>query len=197
MPKQQTMTIKNADAYFDEDCVHLILTVDNDHLDNLKQFLYDFPFDTYEMTIKKKRKPKRSLSINAYFWILLDQIAAMLRTTKEELYKEVVRTDGVFTITEMKSEAFPRFKEIWSKKGLGWCCEKLWEKNGRTEVACYYGSSVYDSVEMNRIVDRIVEDAKQCGIETATPQELDAMKKAWAEHVQEEENDSTKRNTSI
>ena len=104
------MLIANADAFFDDDFVHLTLTLGKDNADNIKLFLENFPFDQYEVTIKKRRKKKRSISINAYFWVLLDQIAAMLHTTKEELYKDVVRADGVFTVAEMKSEAFPRFR---------------------------------------------------------------------------------------
>ena len=185
------MLIANADAFFDDDFVHLTLTLGKDNADNIKMFLENFPFDQYEVTIKKRRKKKRSISINAYFWVLLDQIAAMLHTTKEELYKDVVRADGVFTVAEMKSEAFPRFRALWTKNGLGWWCEKISEMNGRAEVACYYGTSAYDASEMNRIVDKVVEDAKQCGIETATPKEIERMKKIWADRI----NDALERET--
>ncbi len=180
------MKIENADVYFDENCIHLTLTVGKENEENIKNFLNDFPLGEYEVNITRKRKNKRSNSINAYFWVLLDQIAAVLHTTKEELYKEVVRESGVFTIAEIKTEAFLRFKELWAKKGLGWFCEKLSEHNGKTEVICYYGTSVYDSSEMNRIVDRVVEDAKACGLQTATPSQLQNMKKIWEERIKKE-----------
>lgn len=41
------------------------------------------------------------------------------------------------------------------------------------------GSSEYDTVEMSHFIDRIVEEAKELGIETATPDELERMKQEW------------------
>ena len=41
------------------------------------------------------------------------------------------------------------------------------------------GSSEYDTAEMSHFIDRIVEEAKELGIETATPDELERMKQEW------------------
>ena len=41
------------------------------------------------------------------------------------------------------------------------------------------GSSEYDSAEMAHFIDRIVEEAQELGIETATPDELERMKQEW------------------
>ena len=43
----------------------------------------------------------------------------------------------------------------------------------------WYGSSVYDSKEMSKLVDNIVEECKTQNIETMTPAELEILKEAW------------------
>ena len=50
---------------------------------------------------------------------------------------------------------------------------------GCTNVILYYGSSTYDSKQMARLIDNIIQDCKAVGIETATPAEIDAMKARW------------------
>lgn len=41
------------------------------------------------------------------------------------------------------------------------------------------GSSKYDTKEMARLIDGTVEDAKELGIETLPPEDLERMKAAW------------------
>ena len=50
---------------------------------------------------------------------------------------------------------------------------------GCTNVICYYGSSTYDTKQMARLIDLVVEDCKQQGIETLTPEELERMALEW------------------
>lgn len=48
-----------------------------------------------------------------------------------------------------------------------------------TDVVAYYGSSTYDTDEMARLIDEIVNEAKELGIETMPPEELDCLIKSW------------------
>jgi hypothetical protein len=48
-------------------------------------------------------------------------------------------------------------------------------------IRAYYGSSTYNTKQMSRLIDAIVEDCKEMDIETLTPRELDAMKSRWGE----------------
>ena len=45
----------------------------------------------------------------------------------------------------------------------------------------WYGSSTYDTLQMSRLIDAIAEDCREAGIETMTPQQLDALKSRWEE----------------
>lgn len=121
---------------------------------------------------------KRSLSQNAYMWVLLDELAKKLHLSKEELYKKYIKEYGVFEILPIKNEAAVRFKRNWAKNGLGWFCEDLGESklSGFTKLIAYYGSSVYNSNEMSRVVDAIVDDCKDQGIDTMSMADIMLLK---------------------
>ena len=65
--------------------------------------------------------------------------------------------------------------------GGHWKRVKEFIKDGKTWVSYLMikGSSEYDTAEMSHFIDRIVEEAKELGIETATPDELERMKQEW------------------
>jgi hypothetical protein len=46
-------------------------------------------------------------------------------------------------------------------------------------MAFLRGSHTYDTKEMSRLIDGVVEAAKELGIETLTPEQLERMKAAW------------------
>lgn len=121
---------------------------------------------------------KRSLSQNAYMWVLLDELANVLKTSKEALYRQYVKDYGVFEILPIKNEAAGRFQRNWAKNGLGWFVEDLGESklSGFTKLIAYYGTSVYNSNEMARLVDAIVEDCKDQGIDTMTLDDIMLLK---------------------
>lgn len=126
-----------------------------------------------DVQIKKYRKP-RSLDANGYAWVLIDKLAAKLNMTKIEVYRELIRNiGGVSETVCVKSEALEALQSGWSRNGLGWFSEEFPSKlEGCTNVILYFGSSSYDTAQMSRLIDLLVEDCKAQGIETATPDEL-------------------------
>ena len=132
----------------------------------------------YDLTIKPIMDG-RSLSANAYAWVLMDKIAKALRTTKEAVYREFIRKVGSFNILKIKSYAADRFIERWELNGLGWVAEKMGRSDGMTDVVAYYGSSSYDTFEMSILIDEIVTEAKDLGIETMPPDELERLIQSW------------------
>jgi hypothetical protein len=64
-------------------------------------------------------------------------------------------------------------RRAWEQNGLGWQTEAMASKiNGCTNVILYYGSSTYDTKQMSLLVDQLVCEAKELGIETLPPDEL-------------------------
>ncbi len=130
--------------------------------------------------IKKYRKP-RSLDANGYAWVLIDKLAAKLNMTKIEVYRELIRNiGGVSETVCVKSEALEALQSGWSRNGLGWFSEEFPSKlDGCTNVILYFGSSSYDTAQMSRLIDLLIEDCKAQGIETATPDEIAKYKEEW------------------
>ena len=119
------------------------------------------------VTVKEYRQ-KRSLSQNAYLWVLLDKLGAKLNRSKEDIYKIYVKDCGVFEVLPIRNDAVERFKGNWSKNGLGWFCEDLGESklNGYTKLIAYYGSSTYNTAEMTRLIEAVIQDCEEQGIQT-------------------------------
>lgn len=126
--------------------------------------------------IKQYRK-RRSLDSNAYMWLLLNEMATILKTNKDELYLEVLDRYGVFTHVIVKPEIVNRVIEQWrTARELGEVTI-----NGKTgiQIQCYFGSSTYTNLEMNKLLEGVVSEAKELGINTVTPKEMELMHKNW------------------
>ena len=126
--------------------------------------------------------PRRSLSANRYLWILCHKLSEKIGfLTKEEVYQKAVREAGQFETVTIKEEALFRLRRLWCGKGLGWFTETIGEsdRQGMVDVIIYFGSSIYDSKEMSTLVNYVVEQCKEQGIETMTPNELKSLCENW------------------
>lgn len=134
--------------------------------------------DKEKLTIEiEEYKERRSLDANAYCWVLLQKMADVLNITKEECYEEMICRYGVFTHLIVKPNVVERVKEEWrAVRELGEVTV-----NGRTgiQLQCYFGSSTYDTKEMSVLIDGIVRECHELGIETLTPDEIADMKRKW------------------
>ena len=129
----------------------------------------------------KPHRNKRSLDANAYCWILCDKIAQVIGSTKEEVYRKVIRDVGVFEMISIHSYNVDGFICKWSDRGLGWIVDILEEDeyNNDTILMCYFGSSVYDTEEMARLINELVNQAQELEIETRPHEEIDSLLKNW------------------
>ena len=129
----------------------------------------------------KRHQKKRSLSANAYCWVLTDKIAAATGQTKEDVYRETIRNiGGVSDIVCCLDKAVEDLRRRWASHGVGWISDTMPSKiDGCTNVILYSGSSTYDVAQMSRLIDLLVAEAKDLGIETATPDEIKHMQMLW------------------
>lgn len=79
------------------------------------------------VTIKRFFK-KRSLDSNAYAWELLGKLQDELHIKKEDIYRDLIRNIGSYEIVPIKNEAVERFRESWSRNGIGWITETMKSK---------------------------------------------------------------------
>ena len=128
-----------------------------------------------------KHRRKRSLDSNAYAWVLMDRLSEKLGITKEQIYRQYIKEiGGVSETICIKTDGVQKLCEAWHKNGLGWLTATFpSDTKGYTNVLLYYGSSTYDTRQMSRLTDMIVNDCKEQGIETADPEELRALLASW------------------
>ena len=110
----------------------------------------------------KKHREKRSLDANAYAWVLIGKLAEKLEDDPINIYRQYVRQSGVFRVTDLEEKDIPTITHAWSLNGAGWLHDVLdYGKHEDTRlVRLYYGSSVYNTKQMSRLIDSIAEDCK-------------------------------------
>lgn len=132
--------------------------------------------------IIKEYRPKRSLDANAYFWVLCDKLSVKLKIPKEDIYRlEIKNTGGNSYISPVLESQKDNAIRLWESHGIGWFCEDMGTSklDGCTNIIFYAGSSTYDTEQMSRLIDNIIQDCKEVGIETMTPEKLQILKDDW------------------
>lgn len=156
----------------------------NEQLDNLYQELKKVPPKAnLSLTIDTEQK-HRSLDANAYCWALCDEIAKRVESTKELIYQSIIMRIGVYEIIPIRNDAVESYINRWSKNGLGWVCQDLGASKlkGYTNIATYFGSSTYNPYEMKRLLDEVIVEAQDLGIDTRTPEEIAEMESLWGQN---------------
>jgi hypothetical protein len=134
------------------------------------------------LTIKmSKFREKRSLDANAYCWVLLGKLAEKLKTPKTEIYRSLIKEIGGNSDTVcVQNKAVDSLRDGWQRNGIGWVTDTMPSKiDGCTNVVLYYGSSTYDTAQMSRLINNIVEECKLQGIETRSKEELESLLNSW------------------
>lgn len=139
--------------------------------------------DTKLTVTAKKYRKKRSLDANAYSWVLLDKIAKVLGSTSEEVYEEMLRRYGYPLYDEDEKPVIISLKAGIDISALDIHLKLIGEGHVQDKLFKHYkvirGQSTYDTKEMSTFIDGIVSEAKELGIETLTPAELERIKAAW------------------
>ena len=153
-------------------------------LTRLKPHLDDFAGKVVEVSVREK-KARRGLDANAYYWTLLSQLADKLQTSKPALHNIMIGRYGqLFTIDGRPAYAVLPETEETAKKveesttlHLRPTSELKQGRDGRQwrTYMMMRGSHEYDTKEMSILIDGLVSECKDQGIETLTPRELAQM----------------------
>lgn len=131
----------------------------------------------------KKATKKRSRDANAMCWAMCHDIGNALipPVPKEEVYRQAIRDVGEFEPLPIKAEAVETFRQRWASKGVGWFADVIDDSKlpGYKLVFAYYGSSTYDTATMSRLIDALVQDARNMGVPIPASKEQEEALKAW------------------
>lgn len=137
-------------------------------LNNIKDDKKLYKFEEY--------KEKRSNKANKYFWELLGQLCLEMGLDTIEEYKKRVRQLGVFRYWEIEKDNLKTFNKMWTEKGIAWFVDIVdIGENNKIGINAYYGSSSYNSKQMSRLIDGVVQDCQAIGIETKTSEEIKSL----------------------
>ena len=123
----------------------------------------------------KEHKEKRSLNANAYAWALIGKIADAMRLSKDECYLLMLKRYGQSELVSVRSEVnISGYFKYYEDAGTA-----IHGGNGYTYYRLYKGSSEYDTHEMAVLIDGIVSEAQELGIETLPPDEIRRITEKW------------------
>ncbi len=155
----------------------LVLMLEINERGDFEQIVDDLK-DKDKLSIELKQyRQRRSLNANAYAWLLIGQIADILRAGKDEIYLKCLKRYGQSELISVLSHVpIGNYVKYYEEAGES----KL---NGKdfTHYRVYKGSSEFDSREMSIFVDGVCSEAKTLGIQTETPDQLAEMKARWGE----------------
>lgn len=129
----------------------------------------------------KQFKRKRSLDRNRYYWTLIGKLRYVTGEKVSEIYKNHIRDVGGNSVTVCCiDKVVDEFCINWQRNGMGWVTDLMPSKiEGCTNVIAYTGSSQYDTRQMSRLIDLRIQDCKEQGIETLTPEQIAQMMASW------------------
>lgn len=123
----------------------------------------------------KKHREKRGLNANNYAWEIITQIGNVLGKSKEEVYLEMLKKYGQSQMISVYDYIdVSKFLKYYEEAGESLLNGKLFK-----HYKVYTGTSEYDTKEMSIFIDGVVEDAKELGISTDTPEQIARYKEAW------------------
>ena len=147
----------------------------------------------------KEYKRKRSLDANAYYWVLVTKLAKVLNLSKPHLHNILLRRYGQPEIIDGQmiflvlpdSESGTRKAdeaETYHIRPTSQVKTGVDGKVYRTYVMLR-GSSTYNTAEMSELIDGLVSECKEQGIETLPEEELKRMmqmyEQNWRKHHEE------------
>ena len=133
-----------------------------------------------------KHRNIRSKNANAYFHVLINKIAAETGESDEEVkvrlitsYGALARTDDgkyLMFILPRSADAteYYKYAVLFDQREVNGVICNVWK--------VYKDSHKMDTKEMARVIDGAIQEAKELGIETDTPKQIEEMQRRWAEY---------------
>jgi hypothetical protein len=133
-----------------------------------------------------KYRNRRSREANALMWCICKEIGdSMLPPLpKEEVYRKAIKDVGDYEPLPIRNDAVDTFIRNWGAKGMGWFAEMIDDSKlpGYKLVFAYYGSSTYDTKQMSKLLDYLVDDAQQMGLVLrASNHDIEEAKRRWGD----------------
>lgn len=145
--------------------------------DDIRAELDDLKDAELSIEVKKYRK-KRSLDANGMLWSCLGEIAAVLRTDKWSVYLEMLKRYGKYTYILVKPHVVDAMRAQWRETEIVGEVEVNGQKS--VQMLCYFGSSTYDSKEFSVLLDGVISEMKELGLQPPPSREMRNVLEKWS-----------------
>ena len=128
-------------------------------------------------------REKRNLDQNGLYWTLVDKMAKVLDTSKEEVHDILMRSYGTLDYIDEKPIAITLLSEIDISHLEGHY--KPYKASEDGKFVSYFklkSSAEMDTAEFSKLIDGAVYEAKQMGVETLPPDEIERIKQLEINH---------------
>lgn len=118
---------------------------------------------------------KRSLDANATLWFCLGKIAAALGADKWDIYLEALKRYGKFTHIVVKEQAVAEVRKQWREcedMGKAWVIGEQGKPVEGVQMLCYYGSSTYNTEEFSHLLNGVISEMVEMGLEPPSSLEV-------------------------
>ncbi len=118
----------------------------------------------YMLSAEKEKKP-RSNDQNRLMWELCQRIAEALDIKRNEVYREIIRDYGDYVTVRVSRADAVLVANEWQAKGIGWISECESADGDDLVLRLYQGSSTYDTAQMTRVINALMDECKTLGID--------------------------------
>ena len=137
--------------------------------------------EEYDISIKKRGK--RSLNANNYHWMLCEQIAKKLNTSKYEVHNQLMidyGTDWLDSNGDLQVLRKADDDSYLKSETLHFRPTDRLDDKGRRFYVLLLPSHLMNKKQMSELIDGTVSEARELGIDTRTPDEVERIKALWA-----------------
>ena len=118
----------------------------------------------YMLSAEKEKKP-RSNDQNRLMWELCQRIAEALDIKRNEVYREIIRDYCDYVTVRVSRADAVLVANEWQAKGIGWISECESADGDDLVLRLYQGSSTYDTAQMTRVINALMDECKTLGID--------------------------------
>lgn len=136
-----------------------------------------------KIKVVKATKP-RSLDANAYFHVLCDKLRQKIGISMAHMKNILITSYGqIEYIDEGQALIYKTNASVEYMQELEAAHMKFFKKgdDGAYWYISYRGSHTYNTQEMHELLEGTIQEAKNQGIETKTPEEIARLESRWEE----------------
>ena len=128
-----------------------------------------------ELIIRPESK-KRTLTANGYYWVLIDKITNILRADSHEIHRQMLARYGVSSLDKDGNPIMIRMQEDIDPAELkGIYVDAVESYGGYITYRVLKGSSEMDTREFSALLDGLISECRDLGIEVLPDDELQRL----------------------